>query len=112
MVDGICQIMPVRQIRELARERNIQAIVDGALAFGHMQVDVRELGCDYYGTSLHKWLSAPLGTGLLYVKGAHVRALPPLYGSRDPESDDIRKFEDIGTAPLAPYVAVGPAIDF
>lgn len=106
------QVFPLREICELAHRQGIQVFVDGALAFGVTPVDVQEIGCDYYATSLHKGMYAPTGTGLLYIRGDRIGELLPLVGSDDPESDDIRKFEDVGTQPVAPFAAVATALDF
>lgn len=108
---GYGQIAPIRLVSERARERGIEVIVDGALAFGNIPVDLHELGCDYYATSLHKWLGAPLGTGLLYVRREKISALTPLFGVPDHMSDDIRKFEDVGTTSPAPILAAQAAVD-
>lgn len=112
VVDAMGHIMPVRQICDLAHARGIQVIVDGALGFGHVVCDMKAFGCDYYGTSLHKWVSAPLGTGFLYVKRERIKDLWPLYGSTIPQSDDIRKFEQIGRHPVSSIAAIGQALDF
>jgi len=112
IVDATGQILPVRSIAATARARGIRLIVDGALSFGTIPVDLQEMGCDYYGTSLHKGLHAPLGTGFLYVKREHVRNLWPLFPSATPRSEDIRKFESIGTHPIYQIAAINQAIDF
>jgi isopenicillin-N epimerase len=109
---GPGHIMPVQTIAEIAKARGIQLIVDGAIAFGHIVCDVRELGCDYYATSLHKFLGAPLGTGFLYVRRDRIRDLWPLFGTPDPQSPDIRKFERIGSHSPVPIAAVGETLDF
>jgi selenocysteine lyase/cysteine desulfurase len=104
--------MPVPAIAEIAKARGIQLIVDGALGFGHIVCNVRALGCDYYATSLHKFLGAPLGTGVLYVRRDRIKDLWPLFGSPDPQSPDIRKFERIGTHSPVPIAAIGETLDF
>lgn len=106
------EILPVRRICDMARKRGIQTIVDGAHAFAHFVYEGRELGCDYYGTSLHKWLSAPIGTGFLYVRKERIRDLWPMTASDDPKSENIRKFEEIGTHPSAPRMAIAEALIF
>jgi selenocysteine lyase/cysteine desulfurase len=98
--------------RSVARPRGIQVVVDGALGFGQIGFNLHELGCDYYGTSLHKWLYAPLGTGFLYVMRERIARLWPLFGAANPQSDDIRKFEAVGRQPVAALAAVGQALDF
>ncbi|HVT57418.1 MAG TPA: aminotransferase class V-fold PLP-dependent enzyme [Thermoanaerobaculia bacterium] len=105
------QILPVERIVALARERGIPALVDGAHAFAQLPFAVAELGCDYYGASLHKWLMAPHGTGLLYARRERIAALWPLMAAPEAMDCDIRKFEEIGTHPEAPYLAVLEALD-
>ncbi len=106
------QIFPVKEIVHLARRRGIRVIVDGAHAFAHFAFTHADLDCDYYGTSLHKWLSAPIGTGFLYVRKSKIEGLWPLMAAPDAMSDDIRKFEEIGTHPTAPRLAIAEAITF
>lgn len=104
------QIFPIRDIVALARSRGIDVIVDGAHAFGHFRFTRDELDCDYYGTSLHKWLSAPIGTGFLYVRKEKIAKLWPLMAAPDPHADNIRKFEEIGTHPTACRLAIAEAL--
>jgi len=106
------QIFPVRQICQMARERGIEAIVDGAHAFAHFPFKHEDLDCDYYGTSLHKWLLAPHGTGFLYVRKSKIPKLWPLMAAPDSMQDNIRKFEEIGTHPAANHNAIAEAITF
>src|SRR5687767_5879015 len=106
------QIMPVRELVRLARPRGIEVFVDGAHAFAHFPFTRDELECDYYGTSLHKWLLAPIGTGFLYVRKAKQRALWPLMAAPAAMNDDIRKYEEIGTHPAANHNAVSAAVAF
>ncbi len=106
------EIFPVERICKMARTRGIQTIVDGAHAFAHFVYDGGALGCDYYGTSLHKWLTAPIGTGFLYVRKDRIKNLWPLQAAPDPRADDIRKFEEIGTHPAAPRMAIAEALTF
>jgi selenocysteine lyase/cysteine desulfurase len=106
------QIFPVKQICRMARERGIEAIVDGAHAFAHFPFKHPDLDCDYYGTSLHKWLLAPHGTGFLYVRQAKIANLWSLMASEEKNSDNIRKFEEIGTHPAANALAINEALDF
>ncbi len=106
------QIFPVKRICELARSRGIRTVVDGAHSFAHFPFDVHDLGCDFFGTSLHKWLTAPVGTGMLYVRRElipEVWALTPAPASMD---GNIRKFEQIGTFPVAIPNAIGEAVTF
>jgi selenocysteine lyase/cysteine desulfurase len=112
IIDPTGQIFPVRRIAEIAHARGAQLIVDGALSFGTIEVDLQAMDCDYYGTSLHKGLHAPLGTGFLYVKRERIAPLWPLFGAAEPRSEDIRKFEAIGTHPMYQIAAVNQALDF
>ncbi len=105
-------VLPIRELSALAHERGIQVLVDGALSFGHLKVDVSELGCDYFATSLHKWLGAPFGTGLLFVRKSRLADLWPLYGTPEPKVADPRKFERIGTRSGPTIAAIGQALDF
>src|SRR5438552_16918157 len=91
------QITPVKAICEFARKRGIDTIVDGAHSFAQFAFKQSALGCDYFGTSLHKWLYAPKGTGLLYVKRDKIEKLWPLMAAEAKQSSDIRTFEEIGT---------------
>ena len=106
------QIMPVREIVEFARPRGIEVIVDGAHAFAHFPFTRDELECDYYATSLHKWLLAPIGTGFLYVRKDKQRGLWPLMAAPETMDDNIRKYEEIGTHPAANHNAIAAAIAF
>jgi isopenicillin-N epimerase len=113
------QIFPVRQICNLVRGRGIQVLVDGALAFGHIPIDVKALGCDYYAASLHKWGGGPMGTGLFYARKEHVPTLPPLFGYFDSESRRVafdsprmEKYEQFGTHPAAMILSIGQMLDF
>ena len=106
------QIFPVKKICQMARQRNIEVIIDGAHAFAHFPFKHEDLDCDYYGTSLHKWLLAPHGTGFLYVRKAKIPALWPLMAASASQSDDIRKFEEIGTHPAANHNAISEALTF
>jgi isopenicillin-N epimerase len=106
------QIFPVKRICQMARERGIEVIVDGAHAFAHFPFKHEDLDCDYYGTSLHKWLLAPHGTGFLYVRKSKIPKLWPLMAAPDSMQDNIRKFEEIGTHPAANHNAIAEAITF
>jgi selenocysteine lyase/cysteine desulfurase len=106
------QIFPVRDLCRMARGRGIQTIVDGAHAFAHFPFKLRDLECDYYGTSLHKWLLAPVGTGFLYVRREHIETLWPLTPAAAAKAKDIRKFEEVGTHPAANHNAIAEALAF
>ena len=94
------QLFPVRQLADIARARGIITIVDGAHAGGHFPYKLSELGMDYYGVSLHKWLLAPMGTGLLYVRRERIASTWPLQAAPATRDTDIRKFEEVGTQPI------------
>ena len=106
------QIFPVRDICRMARARGIRTIVDGAHAFAHFPFTLADLECDYYGTSLHKWLLAPVGTGFLYVRRELIKDHWPLTPAHESKSEDIRKFEEIGTHPAAMHNAIAEALEF
>jgi len=106
------QVMPVREIVDFARPRGIEVLVDGAHAFAHFPFTRDELDCDYYGTSLHKWLLAPIGTGFLYVRKSKQKGLWPLMAAGATQDNDIRKYEEIGTHPAANHNAISAALAF
>ena len=106
------QITPVKAVCDMARARGIETIVDGAHSFAHFNFKQAELGCDYFGTSLHKWLYAPKGTGLLYVKKDKIGKIWPLMAAESKQATDIRKYEEIGTHSAAMKLAIGEAILF
>jgi isopenicillin-N epimerase len=106
------QITPVKAVCDLARAKGIETIVDGAHSFAQFDFKQKDLGCDYFGTSLHKWLHAPKGTGLLYVKRDKIDKLWPLMAAESKQASDIRKFEEIGTHSAAIKLAVGEALLF
>jgi isopenicillin-N epimerase len=106
------QILPVREIVAMARPLGIEVFVDGAHAYAHFPFRCGDLDCDYYGTSLHKWLLAPIGTGFLYVRREKIRRLWPLMAAPAEMDDNIRKYEEIGTHPAANHNAVAAALAF
>ncbi|MFO0839363.1 MAG: aminotransferase class V-fold PLP-dependent enzyme [Phycisphaerae bacterium] len=106
------QIFPVRDICRIGRQHGIPVIVDGAHAFGHLVFRRDDLECDYYGTSLHKWLTAPLGSGFLSVRESKIESLWPLMAAPEDKRKDIRKFEEIGTHPAANRLAIAEALTF
>ncbi|HUF13243.1 MAG TPA: aminotransferase class V-fold PLP-dependent enzyme [Longimicrobiales bacterium] len=112
MINLTGQILPVRDVVRMARRRGIPVIVDGAHAFGHFVFSHTDLECDYYATSLHKWLFAPHGTGMLYVKRDRIADLWPLQAANPEQDANIRKFEEIGTHPAANHNAIAEAIVF
>lgn len=112
MINWMGQILPVREIAKAAHALGIEVLVDAAHTFAHLDYKIPDLECDYFGTSLHKWLCAPFGSGLLYVKKDKIKNLYPLFGAPDPESPDIRKFENLGTRSFAIEQAIGQAVNF
>ncbi|MCG8469989.1 MAG: aminotransferase class V-fold PLP-dependent enzyme [Gemmatimonadetes bacterium] len=112
MINITGQILPVRDVVEMARPRGIPVIVDGAHSMAHHDFTISELGCDNYSVSLHKWLHAPIGTGLLYVKREEIPNIWPLQAAPETRDDDIRKFEETGTHPEANFLAIGEALTF
>ena len=114
MINITGQILPVKKVVRMAKKYNIPVIVDGAHTFAHFDFNIDDLGCDYYATSLHKWLSAPFGTGMLYVRRNKIVDLWPMQAAwtSDCKKDDIRKFEEIGTHPCPNKIAIGDALTF
>jgi len=112
MINLTGQILPVRKICDMAHAKGVQVMVDGAHAFGHFRFTIPELGCDYYGASLHKWLSVPLGSGLLWVKKENISKIWPMFAPYDMSPDDIRRLNHIGTHPVYTDLTVEDAIDY
>ncbi|MEM8908112.1 MAG: aminotransferase class V-fold PLP-dependent enzyme, partial [Bacteroidota bacterium] len=106
------QIIPVAAIAAVAQQNGIEVLVDAAHSFAHFPYTIPELNCDYWGTSLHKWLCAPFGTGLLYIKKTKIEKVYPLFGAQASVQTSIQKFESRGTIALAKLVAIGQALDF
>lgn len=112
IINWMGQIMPVKELTDMAHAQDIEVLVDGAHSFAHIDYSLSELGCDYFGTSLHKWLSAPFGTGMLFVKQEKIGKIYPLFGAPIHQEKDIRKFENLGTRSFAIEQAIGQAIQF
>jgi selenocysteine lyase/cysteine desulfurase len=113
MINVTGQILPVRQIADMAHARGLDVLIDGAHAFAHFEFRIPDLHCDYYAASLHKWLGCPLGTGILYVKREKIPALWPIYGDwRMTDDADIMKLNHTGTHPVHTDLAVEAAIAF
>lgn len=112
MVNITGHILPIRKICDMAHKKGVQVMVDGAHAFAHFQFSLPDLDCDYYGSSLHKWLSAPLGAGMLYVKKGNAAKVWPLLAEGDKKDDDIYRLNHIGTHPVHTDLAIGDAVDF
>ena len=112
MVNWSGQLMPVKKIAQMAHKKGIEVLVDGAHSFGLIDFKVPDLEGDYFGTSLHKFLSAPIGSGMLWVKKEKIEKLWPLLCNDKPHSNDIRKFESLGTRSFPIEQAIGEAINF
>ena len=112
VINWVGQIMPVRKISDMAHARGIEVIVDGAHSFGLLDFKIPDLGCDYFGTSLHKFLSAPIGSGMLWIKKDKIKGVLPLLCDDHPQGGDIRKFENIGTRSFPIEQGIGEAINF
>jgi len=112
MINITGHILPVKKICTMAHSKGVKVLVDGAHAFAHIQYKINELDCDYYGTSLHKWLSVPLGSGFLYVKKENVPTVWPLIGDGNTDLTNILRLNHTGTHPPATDLAIEDAIDF
>jgi selenocysteine lyase/cysteine desulfurase len=112
MVNITGQILPVRKLADMAHSKGVQIMVDGAHAFAHLDFRIPDLDCDYYGASLHKWLGAPLGAGILYVRKDRIEKLWPIYGDKGMADTDIRKLNHTGTHPVHTDLAIMNAVDF
>ena len=106
------QILPIRKICDMAHSKGVEVLVDGAHAFGHFEFNIPDLNCDYYGSSLHKWLSTPLGAGLLYVKKGKVDGIWPLLAEDERDPQDIHSLNHLGTHPVHTDLAINNAIDY
>lgn len=106
------QILPVRKICDMAHSKGVQVMVDGAHAVGHFKFSMKDLDCDYYGSSLHKWLSVPLGVGLLFVKKEHIPNIWPLLAPGEKEEGDIMRLNHLGTYPVHSDLAIADSIDY
>jgi selenocysteine lyase/cysteine desulfurase len=112
MINITGQILPVRKICDMAHARGIQVMVDGAHSFAHFKFTIPDLNCDYFGSSLHKWLSVPLGAGILYVRKEKIGNVWPLIAESERKPDDISRLNHIGTHPVHTDIAISDAIDF
>jgi selenocysteine lyase/cysteine desulfurase len=112
MINWVGQTMPVAKIADMAHARGIEVLVDGAHSFGLMDFKIPDLHCDYFGTSLHKFLSAPIGTGMMWVSQDKIEKVWPLTCNDKPRSADIRKFETLGTRSFPLEQGIGEAINF
>lgn len=112
LINWTGQILPVRRIAAEAKKRNIEVIADGAHTLAHFDFKVPDLGVDYFASSLHKWMSAPFGSGLLWIRREKIRDVWALLSNNEPDGPDIRKFESLGTRSFASEMAIGAAVDF
>jgi selenocysteine lyase/cysteine desulfurase len=112
MVNITGQILPIKKICEMAHRHNVDVVVDGAHAFAHIDYKISDLGCDYYCSSLHKWLSVPLGTGFLHVKKEKIKNLWPIFGDNGYQDTDIRKLNHTGTPAVHTDITILNAIDY
>jgi selenocysteine lyase/cysteine desulfurase len=112
MINWVGQILPVRKICDMAHAKGIEVLVDGAHSFGLLDFKIPDLHCDYFGTSLHKFLSAPIGSGMLWIKKEKIEKVWPMVCGDKPHDGDIRKFEDLGTRSFPIEEGIGEAINF
>ncbi len=112
IVNWVGQILPVKKICQMAHRRGLEVIVDGAHSFGLLDFSIPDLECDYFGTSLHKFLSAPIGSGMLWIKKEKISKVWPLVCNDKPQSPDIRKFETLGTRSFPIEQGIGEALAF
>lgn len=112
LINWTGNIVPCKAIADMAHKKGCEVIVDGAQTLGHLDFKIEDTGADYFATSLHKWLCAPFGSGLLYIKKNKIKNIWALLSSVDPDGDDIKKFESLGTRSFASEMAIGVAIDF
>lgn len=112
MVNWVGQTMPVKKIAQMAHARGIEVLCDGAHSFGLLDFKIPDLECDYFGTSLHKFLSAPIGSGMLYIRKSKIEKVWPLVCNDNPRGSDIRKFETLGTRSFPIEQGIGEALNF
>jgi selenocysteine lyase/cysteine desulfurase len=112
MINITGQILPVRKICDMAHRHGVEVLVDGAHCVGHIPVDLEALNCDYYGSSLHKWLSAPLGAGILYVRSEHIPKIWPLLAEHKRDPQDIIRLNHTGTHPVHTDLAIENAMEY
>ena len=112
VINWVGQVLPVAKIARMAHQRGLEVIVDGAHSFGLIDFKIPDLECDYFGTSLHKFLSAPIGSGMLWIKKEKIEKIWPLTCNDKPRSGDIRKFETLGTRSFPIEQGIGEAVNF
>ena len=112
MINITGHILPIKKICQMAHSKGVQVMVDGAHCIGHFEFNIEDLECDYYGSSLHKWLAVPLGTGMLYVKDGNIDSLWPIFAEHDREPGDISRLNHTGTHPVHHDLTIENAIDY
>jgi len=112
VINWVGQIMPVQKIARMAHAKGIEVLCDSAHGFGLLDYKIPDLECDYWGTSLHKFLSAPIGSGMMWIKKEKIEKIWPLLCNDKPHSSDIRKFETIGTRSFPIEQGIGEAVNF
>lgn len=112
MINITGQILPVRKICDMAHSKGVEVLVDGAHAFAHIQYKISDLNCDYYGASLHKWLSVPLGAGMLYVRKEKIAKIWPLLADGEKDLSKINRLNHTGTLPVHTDLTIEDAIDY
>ena len=112
MINITGQILPIKEICTMAHEKGVQVIVDGAHAFAHIKYSIQDLGCDYYAASLHKWLSVPLGAGLLYVQKDNIKKVWPLLADGEKDPNKINRLNHTGTHPVHTDLTISDSIDY
>ena len=112
MINITGQVLPVKKICEMAHSYGVEVMEDGAHCIGHFDFSIEDLNCDYYGSSLHKWLSAPLGAGLLYIKEKHVSKIWPLLAGHSNDFNGIKRLNHLGTNPVQIHLAIKNALDY
>lgn len=112
MINITGQILPIKKICEMAHKYGVEVMVDGAHCVGHFDFSIDDFNCDYYGSSLHKWLATPLGVGLLYVNKKNTEKLWPLLANGIQNKSDIKRLNHIGTHPVHTDLAISNSIDY
>jgi selenocysteine lyase/cysteine desulfurase len=112
MVNITGQILPVKKICDMAHKHGVEVMLDGAHCIAHFEFKINDLNCDYYACSLHKWLSVPLGAGLLYVKKEKIEKIWPMMAPFELDHQNIKNLNHIGTHPVATDLAINDALDY
>ena len=112
MVNITGQILPVKKICDMAHSHGVEVLVDGAHCVGHFNFKIDSLNCDYYGSSLHKWLATPLGAGLLYVNNKHIPKIWPLIADHEKDPNKIQRLSHTGTHPVSTDLTIIDAIEY